>query len=85
MSHPNITQVLDARKDQLAVAITDAYYETHPELDKRYGKPVRHYVLQDNKYHLTYLSEAVAAGHPSFFRELYRLGKSAAEWNECSQ
>lgn len=67
MSHPNISQVLDDRKDQLALAITDAYYNKHPELDKRYGKPVRDYVLQDNKYHLTYLSEAVAAGHPSFF------------------
>lgn len=67
MSYPNLTQVLDIRKDQLASAITDAYYEKYPELDKRYGKPVRNYVIQDNKYHLTYLSEAVAAGHPSFF------------------
>lgn len=67
MSHLNISQMLDIRKDQLAVAITDEYYKKRPELDKRYGKPVRNYVLQDNKYHLTYLAEAVAAGHPSFF------------------
>jgi len=67
MSHSNISRILDIRKDELAVAITDEYYKKYPELDASYGKSVRHHILQDNKYHLTYLSEAIAAGHSSFF------------------
>jgi len=69
MTNPNaqISRFLDAQKGKLANAITDEYYQQHPELNELYNKDVRSNVLQDNQYHLTYLAEAIAVGHPSFF------------------
>lgn len=69
VSNPNleISQLIDSLKETFAQLITDEYYKQHPELNVLYGKDVRNYVLQDNRYHLTYLAEAVAAGRPSFF------------------
>ncbi|MEZ5670890.1 MAG: cobalamin-dependent protein [Thiotrichaceae bacterium] len=62
-----VSQIIDSQKETFAKIITDEYYRQHPELNTIYGKDVRNFVMQDNRYHLTYLAEAVAAGHPSFF------------------
>lgn len=62
-----ISKLIDDKREYLVTAITDQYYQEYPDLNQRYGKDVRHHILQDNRYHLTYLAEAVAAGHPSLF------------------
>ncbi len=62
-----ISHLIDVKKEFFAKVITDEYYKQHPELNTMYGKDVRHFVMQDNRYHLTYLAEAIAAGYPSFF------------------
>ncbi|MCV6638779.1 cobalamin-dependent protein [Candidatus Albibeggiatoa sp. nov. NOAA] len=62
-----ISELLDEQQVDLAVFIAQAYYQQYPEIEQRYGARGKKACIQDIKYHLTYLSEAIAAGHPSFF------------------
>ncbi|WP_353572953.1 cobalamin-dependent protein [Candidatus Albibeggiatoa sp. nov. BB20] len=77
MSNPNteISQLLNEQRADLAQAIVHEYYQQCPELEQRYGLKGRNSCAQDVEYHLTYLSEAIAAGHPSFFENYIAWAK----------
>jgi methanogenic corrinoid protein MtbC1 len=62
-----VSQTLDAQRNSLAEAIVAQHYALQPELEKRYGEKGRVKCMADAHYHLTYLSEAIAAAHPSLF------------------
>lgn len=62
-----VVQTIEARRDSLANAITTKHYTLHPDFEQRYGDKGRKKCLEDANYHLTYLSEAIAAAHPSLF------------------
>lgn len=62
-----LSQLIDEQRDSLAVNIMERHYAVHPEFEERYGKKGRVKCLEDANYHLTYLSEAIAASHPSLF------------------
>src|ERR1700719_4587444 len=65
----HVAAILDKSRDELAEAITDRHYELHPELAERFGPAGRSHCREDARYHLSYLSAAVAAGTPAFFTE----------------
>src|SRR5918997_6843321 len=70
MADPHqVAAILDNSRQELAEAITDRYYQLHPELAERFGPAGRSHCPQDTEYHLSYLSAAVAAGTPAFFTE----------------
>lgn len=77
MPAPNkqLSKILDEQRQDLAELITQAYYQQYPDLEQCYGEKARKYVIQDNQYHLTYLSEAIATGHPSFFENYIAWAK----------
>ena len=56
-----------ARKEELALAITDALYAAHPRLTTRYGPAGREKCLQDMRYTLEHLAPAVALAEPVLF------------------
>lgn len=55
--------------DALAEAVTARHYESRPELTARYGEAGRAKCVQDARYHLTYLSEAIAVSSPALFAD----------------
>jgi methanogenic corrinoid protein MtbC1 len=61
--------MLDRERGALAEAITARQYELQPELIARYGEAGRARCLQDASYHLSYLSESVAATAPTLFAD----------------
>jgi methanogenic corrinoid protein MtbC1 len=62
-----ISQHIDQRKNSLAHAIINQHYAQAPDLKNRHGEHEYEKYFQDANYHLTYLSEAFAAKHPSLF------------------
>jgi methanogenic corrinoid protein MtbC1 len=62
-------QQIDEQIVKLANLITDKQYELHPELEKRYGAAGRLRCLEDARYHLSYLSEALRTDSPLLFTE----------------
>lgn len=70
---------LDGRREELARAVTDLHYERRPELAARYGPAGRSRCLQDAAYHLTYLSEALAASAPDLFADYVAWAKVMLE------
>lgn len=65
----DVGRAIDARRAELAAAITDRHYAIHPELAERYGARGREKCEQDAAYHLAYLSEALANDLPSLFAD----------------
>jgi hypothetical protein len=63
------SEVLLARKDELASVLTDALYEAHPEFRDRYGDLGREKCLQDMRYTLEHLAPSVALGEPRLFAQ----------------
>ncbi len=55
------------RQEDLAREIVERHWKLRPALDQRYGKQGRTRCLDDARYHLRYLSEAVGAGEPGLF------------------
>jgi len=74
-----LARELDSRRPALAEAVTAAHYERRPELAVRYGPAGREKCLQDAHYHLTYLSEAVAASAPDLFADYAAWAKVMLE------
>lgn len=66
-SQKQVSQWIDQQRAELAEAIVDEYYQYYPELTAQYGTEGKKFCLQDVDYHLTYLAEAIAVGHPTFF------------------
>lgn len=60
-------QSIERNMDTLAQAITTKHFELHPELDAKYGPIGRVKCMEDAKYHLSYLGEALRNGMPSLF------------------
>lgn len=55
------------RKDELALAITEALYAEMPDLTGKYGERGRAKCLQDMRYNLEHLAPALALGEPVLF------------------
>lgn len=55
------------RQEDLAREIVERYWELRPGLQVRYGEKGRAKCLEDARYHLRYLSEAVGAREPALF------------------
>jgi MerR family transcriptional regulator, light-induced transcriptional regulator len=55
------------RQEDLAREIVERYWQLRPALEKLYGKQGRARCLEDTRYHLRYLSEAVGAREPALF------------------
>ena len=77
-SHEAVRE-LDARRSELAGALTDLHYRRRPELAERYGAIGRERCLQDAAYHLSYLAEALAAGSPDLFADYVAWAKVMLE------
>lgn len=73
--NPEISQLINKQRADLSKMITQEYYQQYPELEQRYGEKGRVACIQDVEYHLTYLSEAISAGHPSFFENYIAWAK----------
>ena len=55
------------KQADLARKIVERHWELRPALEQRYGKKGMARCLEDARYHLRYLSEAVGAGEPALF------------------
>src|SRR5271156_4836603 len=55
------------RQEDLAREIVERHWKLSPALEQLYGKKGMAKCLEDARYHLRYLSEAVAAGEPALF------------------
>jgi MerR family transcriptional regulator, light-induced transcriptional regulator len=55
------------RQEDLAREIVERHWQLRPALEERYGEKGRTKCLEDARYHLRYLSEAVAAREPALF------------------
>jgi hypothetical protein len=55
------------RQEDLAREIVEHHWKRRPALEQRYGKKGMARCLEDARYHLQYLSEAVGAGEPALF------------------
>ncbi|MDP8980728.1 MAG: cobalamin-dependent protein [Acidobacteriota bacterium] len=60
--------ILKERRDAIAGRVTSLYFETHPELERRW-KGARQKCTEDNRYHLDYLCEALSFGRSALFTE----------------
>jgi MerR family transcriptional regulator, light-induced transcriptional regulator len=70
-----ISRFIDGRSQALAEAMTARQYERMPELATRYGEPGRAKCLQDALYHLSYLSQSIAAARPALFADYVAWAK----------
>jgi methanogenic corrinoid protein MtbC1 len=55
------------RQEDLAREIVERHWKLNPALEQRYGKKGMARCLEDARYHLRYLSEAVGAGESALF------------------
>jgi MerR family transcriptional regulator, light-induced transcriptional regulator len=55
------------QQEDLAREIVERHRKLRPALEQRYGKKGMERCLEDTRYHLRYLSEAVGAGEPALF------------------
>lgn len=69
VDHLQVSRLIDERRRALAEVITEYHYRAHPELAQRYGAAGRARCVQDNEYHLAYLSDAIAAALPMLFTD----------------
>jgi methanogenic corrinoid protein MtbC1 len=71
--------MIDARRGALAEAVTERQYELQPQLAARYGAAGRAKCLQDAGFHLSYLTEAIAASQPFLFADYIAWAKVMLE------
>ncbi len=64
------------RQHDLAQKIVDRQWELRPSLQQRYGKLGHAKCLEDARYHLKYLSEAVGAAEPNLFADYVTWAKT---------
>ena len=74
---PGIGSIILERAGEVAETLVARQFERDPQLEVRYGKRGRDRCLEDAKYHLSYLADAVAndrpdhfAGYVAFVREM---------------
>lgn len=63
------------RRDELARAVVDIQFARWPDLYDRYGETGREKCVEDLRFHVLYLAEAVAADSPTLFREYVAWAK----------
>ncbi|HKP13802.1 MAG TPA: cobalamin-dependent protein [Blastocatellia bacterium] len=69
------SHLIDARRQALAEAMTARQYAMVPELEARYGERGRVKCVQDALFHLSYLSQSVAAERPALFADYVAWAK----------
>ncbi len=75
LSEKEVGQKINAQRAALAEAITARHYELQPELVSRYGQAGRERCLEDARYHLSYLAEALSASSPALFADYVSWAK----------
>ena len=60
-------EALRAHEAELAQAMVARHFAARPELDSRYGPAGRRKCLEDARFHLSFLAEAVAFDRPELF------------------
>ena len=67
MTNPRLDLADPAARQALAEAAVALQYAADPALEARYGRRGRERCLEDARYHLDYLQEALASGAPPLF------------------
>jgi MerR family transcriptional regulator, light-induced transcriptional regulator len=70
-----VGQTIEDKRAVLAEAITERHFQLKPELIVRYGERGRAKCLKDADYHLSYLSESIAASRPELFADYIAWAK----------
>jgi methylmalonyl-CoA mutase cobalamin-binding domain/chain len=73
------SRAIDARRESIAETLTELNCRRFPELMARFGAYGREKCLQDNRFHLAYLSEALTAELPSLFADYVAWAKVMLE------
>ena len=60
---------IDKDSERIAKTIVERHYRQNPLQEAMYGEPGREKCMQDAKYHLAYLVEAVRSDSPILFNE----------------
>jgi MerR family transcriptional regulator, light-induced transcriptional regulator len=74
------SKTLAARRREIAQAVTSRHFEVHPELDARYGASGREKCLEDAKFHLGYLEQAVARSSAQIFLDYVAWARIMLEY-----
>ena len=74
-SHQQAAQAIREKQNELAEAIVARIYESQSVVWKPFGDPGRAKSVRDEGYHLTYLSESLAAEDPALFNEYLAWAK----------
>jgi methanogenic corrinoid protein MtbC1 len=69
MANKRTAELVYSHATEIAQVATDLQYKRMPELVSRYGKAGREKCLQDARYHLAYLAEAILSESPVLFRD----------------
>jgi methanogenic corrinoid protein MtbC1 len=71
----DIALAIERNRDRVAETVTDLQYSHYPELAERFGPAGRRKCLEDAHYHLSYLSQAIAADQPALFADYIAWAK----------
>ena len=69
MANKRTAELVYSNATEIARVATDLQYKRMPELAARYGEIGREKCLQDARYHLSYLAEAILSESPALFRD----------------
>jgi methanogenic corrinoid protein MtbC1 len=72
---PDIASTILQRAGEIAETLVARQFERDPQLEVRYGKRGRDRCLEDAKYHLSYLAEAIDAASEALFSEYLKWAK----------
>ncbi len=67
-----LSEKIDAVKQQVAEAVTDEFFVRHPDWLKRYGERGRKHGIEDAIFHQSYLSSAIESGSVAPFEAYAR-------------
>jgi len=76
MQPVTIRDFISEHQDDLAQEIVTRQWTLQPALEQRYGKKGRARCLDDARYHLRYLAEAVGASEPALFAKYVTWAKT---------
>jgi MerR family transcriptional regulator, light-induced transcriptional regulator len=62
-------ELIFKQEADIAAAAVDLHYQQQPDLSVRYGAAGRQKCLQDARYHLAYLAEAIMSGSTHLFKD----------------
>ncbi|MEJ5185553.1 MAG: hypothetical protein WHT46_00530 [Candidatus Geothermincolales bacterium] len=74
-SEHDVRKIIASRSDELARRIIRRQADLQPDLEARYGKVGMEICLQDTRYHLAYLAEALSLRSPSLFQDYVKWVK----------